>query len=58
MSDLEMSENEKNDIEVSDDEGSISNPIIKTTKIKLVNSLFKTPNGIHVLANKYAISNA
>ena len=31
MSDLEMSENEKNDIEVSDDEGSISNPIIKTT---------------------------
>jgi len=32
MSDLEMSENEKNDIEVSDDEGSISNPIIKTTK--------------------------
>ena len=32
MSDLEMSENEKDDIEVSDDEGSISNPIIKTTK--------------------------
>lgn len=32
MSDLEMSDNEKNDIEVSDDEASISKPIIKTTK--------------------------
>ena len=32
MSDLEMSDNEKNEVEVSDDETSISKPIIKTTK--------------------------